>query len=239
MDNDLKKLSIIIPVYNEGKTLEALLRKVIEVQLVHDIRKELIIVNDCSKDNSEEITLKFIADHPDIEIRYDKHNVNSGKGMAIRTALKQVTGDYVVIQDADLEYDPEDYNVLLEYLITNNEKVVYGSRFLNKNNDHYSKVFLWGGRLVSFVTNILYGQSLTDEPTCYKMFDAQLIQSIPLNCTRFEFCTEVTAKVSKKGYKIREIPINYYPRKMEEGKKLKWYDGLEAVWSLLRYRFTD
>lgn len=230
-------LSIIIPVYNEESTLKRLLEKVIHVKLTNGVEKEIIIINDCSRDKSEAIAKCVIAEYPNVSIKYTRHEVNSGKGMAIRTGLQLVTGDYVVIQDADLECEPQDIDLLLNYLITCEKKVVYGSRFLKQENRHSYLGFYLGGRLVSFFANILYGQHLTDEPTCYKMFDAELLKSIPLRCTGFEFCPEVTAKVSKLGYKIKELPIHYYPRSISEGKKLKWYDGVKAIWTLLKYRF--
>ncbi|MDR0612218.1 MAG: glycosyltransferase family 2 protein [Dysgonamonadaceae bacterium] len=232
-----KVLSIIIPVYNEESTLKCLLEKVIHVKLTNGVEKEIIIINDCSRDQSEAIAKCVIAGYPDVSIKYARHEVNSGKGMAIRTGLQLVTGDYVVIQDADLECEPQDFGLLLSYLITCEKKVVYGSRFLERENKHSYLGFYLGGRLVSLFANILYGQHLTDEPTCYKMFDADLLKSIPLQCTGFEFCPEVTAKVSKLGYKIKELPIHYYPRSIGEGKKLKWYDGIKAIWTLLKYRF--
>ncbi|MDR1938727.1 MAG: glycosyltransferase family 2 protein, partial [Tannerellaceae bacterium] len=163
-------LSIIIPVYNEESTLERLLEKVIRLELINGAGKEIILVDDCSRDRSEEIAREVMSRHPEAAIKYVRHEVNSGKGMAIRTGIQFVTGDYVVIQDADLEYDPEDFNLLLSYLICNDKKVVYGSRFLNRENTHSYQTFYLGGRLVSFVANLLYGQHLTDEPTCYKMF---------------------------------------------------------------------
>ncbi|MDR0768454.1 MAG: glycosyltransferase family 2 protein [Dysgonamonadaceae bacterium] len=232
-----KILSIIIPVYNEESTLECLLEKVIHAKLTTGAGKEIIIINDCSHDKSEAIAKSMIARYPDMCIKYARHEVNSGKGMAIRTGLQLTTGNYIVIQDADLECDPQDLDSLLSYLITYEKKVVYGSRFLEWENKHSYIWFYLGGRLVSFVANVLYGQHLTDEPTCYKMFDADLLKSIPLQCTGFEFCPEVTAKVSKLGYKIKELPIHYYPRSVEEGKKLKWHDGMKAIWILLKYRF--
>ncbi|MDR1344003.1 MAG: glycosyltransferase family 2 protein [Tannerellaceae bacterium] len=235
---DNKTLSIIIPVYNEESTLECLLEKVINLQLTGGAKKEIIIVNDCSTDRSREIVKETTARHKESSIKYTAHETNRGKGMAIRTGLQMVTGDFVVIQDADLEYEPRDFNILLSYLVTEGGRVVYGSRFLNPANKHSYRSFYLGGRLVSLFANILYGQHLTDEPTCYKMFDTALIKSIDLRCTGFEFCPEVTAKVSKLGFKIRELPICYYPRTMDEGKKIKWYDGIEALWVLLKYRFV-
>jgi glycosyltransferase involved in cell wall biosynthesis len=232
-------LSIVIPVYNEESTLECLLEKVIHVKLTNGAGKEIIIVNDCSRDKSEAIAKYMISKYPNAAIKYARHEVNSGKGMAIRTGLQLVSGDYVVIQDADLEYEPQDFDLLLNYLITCEKKVVYGSRFLARENKHSYLGFYLGGRLVSLFANMLYGQHLTDEPTCYKMFDAGLLKSISLQCTGFEFCPEVTAKVAKLGYKIKEMPIHYYPRSIKEGKKIKWYDGVEAIWTLLKYRFIN
>jgi glycosyltransferase involved in cell wall biosynthesis len=231
-----KTLSVIIPVYNEEATLERLLEKVLRVKLISGMGKELIIVNDASHDRSEEIAREVMARHPAETIKYVRHEVNAGKGAAIRTAIGYLTGDYAVIQDADLEYEPQDFNLLLLYLVSRGKKVVYGSRFLERENRHSYRRFYWGGRLVSLFANLLYGQRLTDEPTCYKMFDAALLKSIPLECTGFEFCPEVTAKVARLGYKIVELPICYYPRSIREGKKIKWYDGVEALFVLIKYK---
>lgn len=232
-----KKLSILIPVFNEESTLKQLLDKVVSVQLPENIDKEIILINDCSKDNSEKIILQYLQENAQHPIIYLKHERNQGKGAALRTGIKEATGDIIIIQDADLEYEPEDYVLLLPHLLSGEQKVIYGSRFLNKQNTHSYQRFYLGGRLVSFCTNLLYGQHLTDEPTCYKMFDAALLKSIPLRCTGFEFCPEITAKIAKRGYKIKEIPIRYYPRSIEEGKKIKWHDGVEAIWVLMKYRF--
>lgn len=235
----MKTLSIIIPAYNEEKTIITLLQKVIDVVLIDHIQKEIIIVNDFSADATKKLVSDFIAKHPDEKIVLLNQEKNQGKGAAIRRGLEQASGDYVVIQDADLEYDPEDYNTLLETFLSGNLKVIYGSRFLNKANKHSYQTYYFGGRMVTLLTNILFFQCLTDEPTCYKFFDAAFLKSIPLKCTGFEFCPEVTAKVAKKGIRIKEVPIKYYPRSIEEGKKIKWTDGLEAMWVLLKYRFVN
>ena len=237
MEPQHKTLSVIIPVYNEEATLERLLEKIVRVELINGMKKEIIIVNDASQDGSEEIIRQTIARYPDTPVKYIRHDVNAGKGKAIRTGIEYVTGHYVVIQDADLEYDPQDLNLLLMYLTVREKKVVYGSRFLEQENKHSYHRFYLGGRLVSLFANLLYGQRLTDEPTCYKMFDADLLKSIPLQCTGFEFCPEVTAKVARLGYKIVELPIRYYPRSIREGKKIKWHDGVEALWVLLKYKW--
>ena len=236
---DVTLLSIIIPVYNEEKTLSGILTAIVNVPFPEKIKYELVVVNDCSKDRSEEIVYQFARMHPDVIVKYVRHEKNQGKGSAIRTGLSLTEGDYIVIQDADLEYNPDDFLKMLPLLLSGQHQVVYGSRFLNSANRHSYQSFYLGGRLVSLMTNILYNQHLTDEPTCYKMFAAGLIKSIPLKCTGFEFCPEVTAKVSKLGHQIPEIPICYYPRSIQEGKKISWRDGIEAIWILFKYRFTD
>jgi glycosyltransferase involved in cell wall biosynthesis len=230
-------LSVIIPAYNEEQTIIPLLQKVVNVKLINNIQKEIIIVNDCSHDTTKELVQDYILSHADENIRLINQEQNRGKGAAIRKGLEIITGDYVIIQDADLETEPEDYNVLLDTFLKENLKVLYGSRFLNPQNRHSSHFFYLGGQMVTYVANLLFGQHLTDEATCYKFFEATFLKSIPLKCNGFEFCPEVTAKVAKRGIKIREVAINYYPRSMEEGKKLKWTDGINAIWTLLKYRF--
>jgi glycosyltransferase involved in cell wall biosynthesis len=166
------------------------------------------------------------------------HNQNKGKGAAIRSGLKEASGEYVIVQDADLEYNPEDYNVLLEKIISNNLMVVYGSRQLKKQNQRYSGLlFYLGGIFLTSLTNLLFRQKLTDEATCYKLFKTDFLSSLPLKCQRFEFCPEVTALCAKNGIQIQEVPISYYPRGKNEGKKIRWRDGWEAVTTLLHYRF--
>jgi glycosyltransferase involved in cell wall biosynthesis len=235
----IKTLSIIIPAYNEERTIVALLQKVAAVQLINAMQKEIIVVNDCSRDATEQRVKDYTLAHPEENISLANQPVNQGKGAAIRRGLQAATGDYVIIQDADMEYDPEDYNVLLKPLLEENLKVMYGSRFLHPQNRHSYPSFYWGGRVVTCFTNLLFAQRLTDEPTCYKLFEAAFLKSIPLRCNGFEFCPEVTAKVAKRGIKIQETPISYYPRSIEEGKKISWKDGIEALWTLLKYRFVD
>lgn len=232
------KLSIIIPSYNEGRTIEQILRRIISVKLINNISKEFIVVDDGSVDNTQEEVNKIINEYPDEEIKYFKHPVNKGKGAAIRTAIPHVTGDYTIIQDGDLEYNPEDFNNLLPVMLSGEYSVVYGSRFLHNQNKHFYRIFYYGVRGISIVASILYGQKLTDEPTCYKMFCSDLLKSVNLKCTGFEFCPEVTAKVSRMGYKIKEVPISYFPRSFKDGKKIKWTDGVEAIWILVKYRFA-
>lgn len=230
-------LSILIPAYNEEKTICRILDKICKVSLINNIKKEIIIIDDGSSDNTFEQVQTYAQQTPETIILLC-NNGNEGKGAAIRNGIKHATGTYCIVQDADLEYDPEDYNIILKELIDNKRDVVYGSRFLMKENKHSYKTFYLGGLLVTLFTNILYNQRLTDEPTCYKAFRTSFLQSIPLNCTGFEFCPEVTAKTARKGIKIKEVPIRYYPRSIEEGKKIRWTDGVEALWILLKYRFS-
>lgn len=237
MNQTYHTLSIIIPAYNEEKTIAELLQRVLDADLGEGIDRELIVVNDCSTDSTGRIVQSFIAAHPQAPITYLVHDRNQGKGMAVRTGIQAVTGDYVVMQDADLELDPNDFARMLPHLLSGQYRVVYGSRFLAEENSHTYFSYQLGGKFLSVMTNLLYDQRITDEPTCYKMFDAGLLKSIPLDCKGFEFCPEVTAKVSRLGYKIKEVPIRYYPRSIEEGKKLRLRDGLKAIGTLLKYRF--
>lgn len=224
------KLSVIMPIYNEKRTLKQIIKKVQNVP----IKKEIIMVDDGSSDGTRSI-LKNYEDVSNIKIIY--HSKNMGKGKAIRTAIKKISGDIAIIQDADLEYEPMDYLKLVEPIKKGKAQVIYGSRVLNQENEYSYNSFLLGGKLVTFIANILFSQKLTDEPTCYKVFDSKLLKSIKLECKGFEFCPEVTAKIAKKGIKVNEIPIKYYPRNFEEGKKITWYDGLKAIWVLFKYRF--
>lgn len=225
------KLSVIIPTYNEANTLAQLLRKVICVP----VNKEIIIVDDGSTDHTKSI-LKEFEDVDNITILH--HDINRGKGRAIRTGRDKATGDITIIQDADMETNPHDYLHLIQPIIDKKTKVVYGSRMLNQPRGNNWKYY-YGGRFITFIANILYHQNITDEPTCYKVFDTIFFKSIPLECERFEFCPEITAKVSKRGEKIIELPMHYYPRKSDEGKKLKVKDGLEAFLVLLKYKFKN
>jgi glycosyltransferase involved in cell wall biosynthesis len=224
-------LSVLIPAYNEVHNIQNILNKIGEV----NIPKEIIVVDDGSTDGTRELLNTLKSD----TIKVIFHEKNQGKGGAIKTAIAHSKGDIILIQDADLEYDPQDYYKLIPVIESGKEKVVYGSRFLNKQNKHSYFSFFLGGQVVAWITNILYFQTLTDEPTCYKVFDAKLLKSIKLNCTGFEFCPEVTAKIAKLGYKIPEVPISYYPRSISEGKKINWKDGVEAIWVLFKYRFVN
>ena len=224
-------LSVLIPAYNEINNIDILLAKVQAVPLT----KEIIIVDDGSTDGTR-ARLDTYRSLPNVKVIF--HEKNQGKGAAIRTAIQHMTGDIAIVQDADLEYEPQDYLELIKPIVEGGENVVYGSRFLKPENRHSYMSFYIGGQIVTLLTNILYNQRLTDEPTCYKVFKTDFLRSIPLECTGFEFCPEVTAKVAKRGIKIKELPISYYPRSMAEGKKISWFDGIEAIWVLLRYRFV-
>ena len=227
------KLSVIIPVYNEKDTVGKIIEKVMEVP----VDKEIIVVDDGSTDSTKMVLREIIEKNKDV-IKVIFKEKNEGKGAAIREGIKYVSGDVVVIQDADLEYDPMDFLKMLKIMEEKNAKVVYGSRILGKNKKS-SFLFYLGGRLLSFVANILYNAKITDEPTCYKMFRTEVIRSINLRCKGFEFCPEITAKVRKKGHKIFEVPIRYRPRSVKEGKKIRWKDGIVAIWTLIKYRFID
>jgi glycosyltransferase involved in cell wall biosynthesis len=227
------KLSVIMPVYNEHKTIREIIAKVLAVPL--DI--ELIVVDDGSQDGTRDILIKEYQNKDRIKLVF--HEKNKGKSAGIKTGLQHATGDIITIQDGDLETDPNDFIHLTRPIIQGEAEVVYGSRYLNKTNSSLYKAYQWGARFLSVVANILYGQNITDEATCYKVFKADVIKSIPLEYDRFEFCPEVTAKVSKRGYKIKELPMNYFPRSFDEGKKMNWKDGLKALWVLIKFRFVD
>lgn len=222
-----------MPVYNEHKTIREIIAKVLAVPL--DI--ELIVVDDGSQDGTRDILIKEYQNKDRIKLVF--HEKNKGKSAGIKTGLQHATGDIITIQDGDLETDPNDFIHLTRPIIQGEAEVVYGSRYLNKTNSSLYKAYQLGARFLSVVTNVLYGQNITDEATCYKVFKADVIKSIPLEYDRFEFCPEVTAKVSKRGYKIKELPMNYFPRSFDEGKKMNWKDGLKALWVLIKFRFVD
>lgn len=228
-------LSIIIPVYNEKNTISEILKRVDAVDLTEfSFRKEIIIVDDASNDGTKEI-LEGLENK--YKIIYQSEN--RGKGVAIRVGLGEVSGDYVIIQDADLEYDPNDYKKILDCALKNNAEVVYGSRRLSHENKYSHLSYYLGGLFLNLMTRIISGADVTDESTCYKFFKTEIIKSIPLKCEKFEFCPEVTMKIAKRGIKIYEVPISYFPRSKKEGKKIKWKDGLDALLVLIKYRFFD
>ena len=230
----MRKVSIIIPVYNEKETLTALLEKVEQAKFA-GLEKEIIITDDASTDGTIDIIRQL--DKP-----YKKlfHKKNQGKGAAIRTAIKEATGDFIVIQDADLEYLPDDYDNILPLLINDKADVVYGSRFIIKSN---LKNFILKNKLankfLTLLTNVLYGAEITDVETCYKAFKREFIQNITIRANRFDFEPEITAKILKKGARIKEVPINYIARGHNDGKKINWKDGIHAIITLIKYRFID
>ena len=230
----MKKVSIIIPVFNEKNTIKALLEKVQNANF-SGLEKEIIMVDDCSNDGTTEILRELSKNY-----KVFFHEKNQGKGAAIRTAIKEATGDFVVIQDADLEYLPDDYDKLLPLLINNEADVVYGSRFKNQEN---SKNFILKNKIankfLTLLTNILYGAEITDMETCYKAFKRELIQSITIKSNRFDFEPEITAKIMKRKARLKEVPISYFGRGHDEGKKINWKDGIHAILTLIKFRFTD
>jgi len=229
----IQKVSILIPVFNEINTLELLLQRVEEANFC-GLQKEIIIVDDCSTDGTKEVYGKL-----PYKIFY--HDQNRGKGAAVRTALKSATGDVVVIQDADLEYDPCDYDDILKMIMYNGAKACYGSRLSKEDTlETFQPIFLFANRMITMVTNFLYNSRLDDVETCYKAFKKDVISDIEITSNGFSFDPEITAKVLKKGVKIHQVPISSYDsRNRAQGKKITWVDGVEAVWTLIRYRFFD
>ncbi|MBK6482852.1 MAG: glycosyltransferase family 2 protein [Chitinophagaceae bacterium] len=231
------KLSIIIPVYNEGKTIHLILDRVKNVALINEIDKEVIIVNDCSKDDSEERIFSYQQNNPSLNIQYFKHEVNAGKGAALHTGIQKATGNWLIIQDADLEYDPEEYNILLKPILTGFADVVYGSRFMG--GKPHRLLFYWhsiGNKMLTSLCNIFSGLNMTDMETCYKLFRTDIIQSLKLKEKRFGFEPEVTLKLSRvPNVRIYEVGISYYGRTYAEGKKISWKDGFRAIYCILKY----
>lgn len=222
-----------MPVFNEHKTIREIIAKVLAVP----IPIELVIVDDASTDGTRDILKNEFEGKPNIQVYY--HEKNKGKAGAIKTGIPHTTGDIISIQDGDLETNPNDFIHLTEPIKKGEAQVVYGSRYYGGDEKSLYSAYKFGARFLSVVVNILYNQNITDEATCYKVFRADILKQIPLVYDRFEFCPEVTAKVSKMGYKIKELPMNYYPRSFEEGKKMNWRDGVKALWVLVKYRFVS
>lgn len=233
----VNKLSIIIPVFNEEATIALILDKIKDVAMVNNIEKEIIVVNDCSTDNTGKEIEKFIENNSAMNIHYYKHELNKGKGAALRTGISLAKGEFLIIQDADFEYDPDEYNDLLKPVLKGFADVVYGSRFIGSNPQR--KLFFWhtiGNKLLTFLTNLFSNLNLTDMETCFKLFNTQIVQSIKLAENRFGFEPEVTIKIARvPRIRIYEVGISYYGRGYEEGKKIGWKDGFRAIYCIFKY----
>ncbi|CCY25029.1 putative glycosyltransferase [Brachyspira sp. CAG:484] len=228
----MKKISILIPVYNEAGTLETILEKVENADFC-GLEKEIILIDDYSTDGTRDIYQK-------LPYKVFYHDYNQGKGAALRTGFKNATGDIIVIQDADLEYDPSDYSPLIKLILDGHADVCYGTRLAGgKPSRSFMFTHLLGNKFLSLLTNILYGSTLTDMETCYKAFKADFIKDIEIKSNRFDFEPEITAKVLKRGARLYELPVSYYGREFSEGKKITWKDGFHAIIALIKYRFTD
>lgn len=223
-----KKITILVPVFNEEKTIGLILEKVLNQTKFW--KKEIIVINDGSKDKTLEKLQPFLK-----EIILINLAKNQGKGAALREGLKKVSGDIVVVQDADLEYEPKDYSKLLEPILKGNFKIVYGSRKLSQDSNFIYRRYFWGGMLLTKIINFLFKTNLSDVNTGYKVFDAKIVKELGIESDGFEVCEELTIKALSKNLKIFEVPINYYPRSFQEGKKLKWIDGLIAIWTIIKY----
>jgi glycosyltransferase involved in cell wall biosynthesis len=233
----INKISIIVPAYNEEATISIVIDKLLNLTFINNIKKEIIIVNDCSIDHTENLIQDIIKRNQGVEIVYFKHEKNSGKGAAIHTGIKNATGDYLIIQDADLEYDPNEINKLLKPVIDDYADVVYGSRFIG--GSPHRILFFWhtiGNKFLTFLSNLFTNLNLTDMETCYKLFNTSIIKNIQLNEKRFGFEPEITTKIARiKNIRIYEVGISYYGRTYAEGKKINWKDGFRAIYCIIRY----
>ena len=237
---NIQKLSILIPAYNEENTIQLILERVKEVELPHQISKEIVIVNDCSTDKTIEKIEEYIARNPNQDIRFFSQTHNQGKGAAINRAIKECSGDYLIVQDADLEYDPQEYNLLLKPVFVDNADVVYGSRFVGHHPHRI--LFFWhsiGNKFLTRLSNIMSNLNLTDMETCYKLIRTSIAKDIQIKEKRFGIEPEITAKLARvPRIRIYEVGISYYGRTYEEGKKIGWKDGFRAIWCILKYRFV-
>ena len=232
-----QKLSVIIPVYNEEATLQMVLDKVLKVELMNSLKKEIVIVNDCSTDDTAKKIELYFANHGEVDVKIVYHSKNRGKGAAIHSGIKEASGDYIIIQDADLEYDPLEYNLLLKPMLEGYADVVYGSRF--SGGKPHRILFYWhtvGNKFITSLCNMVTNLNLTDIETCYKLFKADILKGIKLRENRFGFEPEVTAKIARiKGIRIYETGISYYGRTYQEGKKIGWKDGIKAIYCIIKY----
>lgn len=237
----INKISIIVPAFNEESTITIIADKLLNLYLVNNIKKEIIIVNDCSTDNTDNLIQNIIKSNPTAEIKYIKHEKNAGKGAAIHSGIKNATGDYLIIQDADLEYDPSEMNKLLKPVLDGYADVVYGSRFIG--GAPHRILFFWhtiGNKFLTFLSNFFTNLNLTDMETCYKLFKTSIIKTISLQEKRFGFEPEITSKIAKiKGIRIYEVGISYYGRTYLEGKKINWKDGFKAIYCIIRYNLFN
>ncbi|MBN2744867.1 MAG: glycosyltransferase family 2 protein [Marinilabiliaceae bacterium] len=233
----MEKLTVVVLAYNEAATIHLILDRVRSVELINGIEKEVIVVNDCSSDQTEQVMKAYMQQYPDAGIKLFTHERNMGKGAAIHTGIANATGDYLIVQDADLEYDPEEFNDLLRPVLKGVADVVYGSRFMGSNPHRI--LFFWhtiGNRFLTFISNMFTNLNLTDMETCYKLFKTSMVQSLHLKEKRFGFEPEVTAKISRiPGVRIYEVGISYYGRTYDEGKKINWKDGVRAIYCIVRY----
>lgn len=237
----INKISIIVPAFNEESTITIIADKLLNLYLVNNIKKEIIIINDCSTDKTDYLIQNIIQLNPTAEIIYIKHEKNLGKGAAIHSGIKNATGDYLIIQDGDLEYDPSEINKLLKPVLEGYADVVYGSRFIG--GSPHRILFFWhtiGNKFLTFLSNFFTNLNLTDMETCYKLFKTSIIKTIPLQEKRFGFEPEITSKIAKiKGIRIYEVGISYYGRTYLEGKKINWKDGVKAIYCIIRYNLFN